>query len=199
MEHNSSTQLGQLERYAFLWSLARLVIAALSLFFGAMPFMYRLGLSGLGSFLELFWLVSGVAALYLGYLWYTRGMKVFGESDTKTKVLFLILVLSGLNLGWASIGGNIGMSIVGYGAFAGIIYKLTALVYLYTAYTLWKEWKANAEQLFATSATPAPQPEVTPVEKKEEKPTPEESIPVGPASTSESVTASESTEEEKKV
>lgn len=220
MAQQSPIQPGLLERYAFLWSLARLVIAAFSLFFGAMPIVYNLGMSGFSSLLMLFWLISGVAALYLGYLWYKGGMKVFGKDDTKTKVLFLILVLSGLNLGWASIGGNIGMSIVGYGAFSGIIYKLTALVYLYVAYILWQEWKTHGEELFSASLVTHSHSEAASVremetstgqkaeeksekgteerDKEEEKPKQEEAIPVGPASTSHNITTSESTSEEKK-
>ena len=147
---NTQTNSDRLVRYAFIWSLVRLVIAAVSLFFGAMPAVYRvLGSGGLGgSLLQLSWIVSGLATIYLLYAWYKGGYKLFGKSGNTPKILFLVLIVTGLNLGLATTGNNIGMGLIGGFAFAGVLYKLTALLYLYVVYTLWNGWKANGEQLF---------------------------------------------------
>lgn len=139
----------RLERYAFLWSLARMGIAAISLFFGAMPIMYTiLGYSGAASLLPLFWIISGVAAVYLGFLWFKGGQKVFGGTEMKDKVAFLIMVVTGINLGYAAIGSNIGMGLIWGMPIGDIVFKATAVLYLLVAYYLWTRWKAQGEKLF---------------------------------------------------
>jgi hypothetical protein len=146
----------RLERYAFFWSLARLVIAAFSLFFGAMPIVYTLagfGGSAVFSLLPLFWLISGAASLYLLYRWYMAGMMVFGGKDTKDMVIFLIMAVSGVNLGYAAIGGNVGMSLVWGMPIGALIFKVTAVVYLIVAYMMMKRWKESGETLFPGAAS----------------------------------------------
>lgn len=148
----------KLERYAFLWSLARMIIAAFSLFFGAMPIAYKLGIGM--SLLPLFWLISGAASLYLLYLWFQSGRNIFGGQDMKDQVLFLIMIVTGINLGITAIGNNIGMGLFWGMPIAGLIFKATAVVYLVTAFMLWRRWKANGEHLFGgqLAASSAAQP-----------------------------------------
>lgn len=154
MNVNEHTTPEKLERYAFLWSLARMVIAAVSLFFGAMPIAYKLGgYSFAGTLLPLFWLISGAASIYLLYLWFQAGKKVFGGSDKNGTIAFYIMVITGLNLGYAAIGNNIGMSLIWGMPIADLLFKATALIYLVVAYMMWKSWKANGEHLFAGSTT----------------------------------------------
>jgi hypothetical protein len=155
MNINEHTTPERLERYAFLWSLARMVIAAVSLFFGAVPVAYRLGgASGLtASLMPLFWLISGAAAIYLLYIWYQSGMKLFGKDDPKDKTAFLVMCITGINLGYAAIGSNIGINLtyaisIHLGA---LLLKLTAIAYLVVAYYLWQRWGASGERLFATA------------------------------------------------
>ncbi len=148
MDLNAHTTPDKLERYAFLWSLARMAIGALSLFFGAAPILYRFVGSGV---MMLAWMISGAAALYLGYRWYTGGKKVFSGNDQKDTIAFLVMVVTGINLGYAGISTNISMSLV-YSilgsSLAGIVFKATAVAYLLVAYQLFKRWKASGERVF---------------------------------------------------
>lgn len=155
MNLQNHTTPENLERYAFLWSIARLVIAAISLFFGAMPIAYKLLGSSLGySLLPLFWLISGAASLYLVYMWHKNGKQLFGTNQNqKNTIIFFIMIVTGLNLGYAAIGGNIGMNLVWGMPVAGILFKLTALGYLFVAYHMWQSWKANGEHLFGGQMT----------------------------------------------
>jgi hypothetical protein len=58
------------------------------------------------------WIISGVAAGYLLYRWYEGGQKLFGHKDHLDTVTFLVLCISGLNLGFAGVfGKNLGMTI----------------------------------------------------------------------------------------
>ena len=149
MNIHEHTTPEKLERYAFLWSLARMVIAAVSLFFGAVPIVYTILGSRVGySLLPLFWIISGIAAIYLGYQWYKSGMNVFGGQDQKNKIAFVVMVVTGINLGFAGIDTNIGMGLIAGMPVAGILFKLTALIYLFVAWHLFKKWKANGEHLF---------------------------------------------------
>ncbi len=182
MDIKEHTTPKKLERYAFLWSLLRMVIAALSLFLGGMPIYYKVvSSSSGGGLLTLAWIISGVAAFYLGYLWLQNGKKVFG-GDQKITIFFLIMVVTGINLGWTGIAGNnVGMNLVGYGGVADLILKATAIVYLFVAYTLWNAWNTNGEKLFVSSSTGSTAPkqeESTPVAEPEptESRMPDESI-----------------------
>jgi hypothetical protein len=156
MDLNAHTTPDRLERYAFLWSLARMAIAVLSLFIGAVPIVLRI-LPGLYSLVSLAWLISGLASLYLIYRWHTGGQTVFGGTETKDVVAFWIMVVTGINLGITGLGNNIGMGLA-YSTFglslAGIIFKITAVAYAAVAYYLWKRWKESGERLFGAKAAP---------------------------------------------
>lgn len=159
MDLSAHTTPARLERYAFFWSLARFAIGAVSLFFGAMPVAYRIAGSLASFLLPLFWLVSGAAALYLAYQWYTSGQTVLG-GDARDTVAFWIMIVTGLNLGYTAIGSNIGMMLAGNLGFAvaGLVYKATAVLYLLVGYHLYTRWKASGETLFAHPTAPtAPQ------------------------------------------
>ncbi len=137
----------QLERTSFLWSEARLLIAAVALFLGGVPpVVYFFGSAGgLWSLLKIAWIASGVASAYLGYRWYTGGQRVFGGKDQKDLAAFAVSVLSGLNLGWTGLSGNnIGMSI----SYSKTVFLITGVVYVVAAYQLWRRWKASGERLF---------------------------------------------------
>src|SRR5690348_2816013 len=96
-----------LEKWSFWWSEARLLVAAVALLLGGvppvlyvvstMPALY--GIVGLG--LKLSWIISGLASVYLIYTWSTHSYKVFGGKDTKDSLAFVVLAVSGLNLGFA--------------------------------------------------------------------------------------------------
>ena len=149
MSINEHTSPEKLERYAFLWSIARMVIAAFSLFFGAMPIIYRLGSSSsFSSILPLLWLISGASAAYLLYLWHNAGHSLRAGNDNKSRAAFLIMIISGLNLGLAAVGSNLGMNLVWDMPIADILFKVTAILYLLVAHYLFTQWKANGERLF---------------------------------------------------
>ena len=138
-----------LERYSFLWSEARLLIAALALFLGGVPVLTVVlpvpvlyGLVRL--LLTLSWIISGAASGYLIYRWFTGGKKVFGGKDNKDVIAFFVSVVSGLNLGLTGLTGqNPGMSL----ASGGTIFTLVGLVYLVSAWHLWRRWKATGEKM----------------------------------------------------
>lgn len=141
----------QLLRYSFLWSEARLIIAAVALLIGGTPPILKIGgfmpfLFGLAyALLRLSWLVSGAASIYLGYLWFSGDKKLFGGKETLDTIAFLVSIVSGINLGLVGVtGNNIGMSIV----YNYPIFIITALIYLASAYHLYSRWKASGERVF---------------------------------------------------
>ena len=149
MDINQHTQPDKLERYSFIWSEARLVIAAFALLIGGAPPIYLIAPASLFSLtqtgLTIAWLISGVSALYLLYRWYNNQMKVFGGNDTKDTIAFAVMVVSGLNLGLVSIiGKNIGMSILSGRA----VFFVAGVIYLAVAYYLYNRWKSRGEKLF---------------------------------------------------
>ena len=143
------TTIHDRERYGFLWSEVRLVIAAVALLIGGVPPIYLiappslLGIARLG--LVICWIISGLIALYLMYQWHLAGHKLFGKKDTKDAVAFVVMGVSGINLGLAGIlSKNFGMSIMS----GRLVFLLTAAVYIYVAYHLYTRWKAHGERLF---------------------------------------------------
>jgi hypothetical protein len=140
----------ELERYSFLWSEARLLIAAAALLLGGVPpLVWIMGGSAYGGLvgllLKLSWIISGVAAAYLLYRWYGAGMRLFGQNNKKDTLAFGVMVLSGLNLGLVGlVGTNIGMSI----AASQPVFILVAVIYLFSAYYLYQRWRAHGEKLF---------------------------------------------------
>jgi hypothetical protein len=138
----------RLERYAFLWSEARLLIAAVALSLGGVPPVIKF-LPFLSSItyplLNLAWIISGVVSGYLLFRFLKAGKKVFGGEDMKDKVAFFVNVISGFNLGLAGlIKQNIGMSI----SSNHVVFVVVGLLYLASAYHLWNRWKAHEERLF---------------------------------------------------
>ncbi|MSR76410.1 MAG: hypothetical protein EXS68_02360 [Candidatus Ryanbacteria bacterium] len=139
-----------LEKYSFLWSEARLIIAALALLLGGTPPLYWLLGSSvfygfIGTILTLSWLISGAASVYLGWRWYTGGQKVFGKKDTRDTVMFFVSVVSGINLGLVGfLGSNIGMRI----ASGRIVFAITAVLYIVAALHLWTRWNAHGKKVF---------------------------------------------------
>jgi hypothetical protein len=146
MDMNEHTQPHNLEKYSFLWSEARLVIAAGALLLGGIPPLTYLPLpSGLmGTVLTLSWLISGAASIYLLYRWNTGGRLLFGGKDTKDTVAFFVMAITGINLGLVPFMGNIGMSI----SSNYIIFVLAAVVYLAAAVYLHRRWKAFGSKIF---------------------------------------------------
>ena len=140
----------ELETYAFLWSEVKLLVAAVALLIGGYPPIFLLlpisatyGFVSLG--LKLAWIISGVAAAYLAYRWYTGGQKLFGGNDTKDKAAFAVLVVSGINLGLTGIlGQNIGMSISSNYA----VFVVVALAYLGSAVYLFQRWSSHGKKIF---------------------------------------------------
>jgi len=136
----------QLEIYSFWWSEVRLVIAAVALFIGGVPPIYLLappamfGMARLG--LVICWIISGIAAGYLLYRWYDGGQKIFGGKDHKDTLAFLVMVVSGLNLGFTGVfGRNIGMSI----ASGRLVFIVVAIIYLVAAWHLWSRYKKHGK------------------------------------------------------
>ena len=150
MDISKHTHPDTLERYSFLWSEVRLLIAAVALLLGGTPvlrFFIRVpALSGfIGTILKLTWITSGLASLYLLYRWMEHGKKLFGKNETADTAAFFISVASGLNLGIVGLAGtNIGMSIApSYSAFI-----ITAAVYIMSARHLYERWQTSGEKLF---------------------------------------------------
>lgn len=141
------TRPAELERNSFMWSQARLVIAAAALLLGGVPpLTLLLGSSpGVWSLLRIFWIISGVASAYLGYRWFTGGQRVFGGKDNKDTAAFLVSVVTGLNLGWTGLAGNnIGMSI----ASGKVIFIVVGVLYLVSAWHLQNRYRAYGKKLF---------------------------------------------------
>jgi len=134
----------KLEKYSFLWSEVRLVIAALALFLGGVPPVYRLGFVGVAPLLTLCWVISGVAAVYLLFRW-NKTKLLFGGKNKWDMWAFFVMVISGINLGLAGLlARNIGMSILS----GQLVFLVVGIIYLASAYRLWKRWKAHGEKLF---------------------------------------------------
>ncbi len=116
-----------------------------------------------GSLMTLAWILAGIAAAYLLYLWFQGGQTLWGEDILLDRVAFAIAIISGLHLGWAGLfGTNIGMSIL---PMLNIVMPLAGLLYLWSAHHLGKRYKEN-QNMFgepkAQEETPEPQPETTP-------------------------------------
>lgn len=138
-----------MERYAFIWSEARLVVAAVALLIGGVPPIYLIAppmLFGIArGGLIAAWILSGLASLYLFYHWWQGGQKVFGKKDPKDTVAFLVMVVSGINLSLVAITGtNFGMSILS----GRLVFFVTAAAYLFVAFHLYARWKSHGRKLF---------------------------------------------------
>lgn len=136
----------KLEKYSFLWSEVRLVIAAVALFLGGVPPVLLI-FSSIGlvtTLLNLSWIISGLAAAYLLYRWW-QVRTVFGGKERRDLIAFFVMVVSGLNLGVAGIiSQNIGMNI----SSSKIVFIAVGILYLAAAYYLYKRWGANGQKIF---------------------------------------------------
>ena len=138
-EHTSAENI---EKYSFLWSEARLVIAAVALFIGGQPPLLKI-LPGAYGLLGLFWLVSGVAAGYLLYRWF-KVRTLFGAKEKLDLYAFFVMVVSGINLGLTPLVGNIGMSLL----YNKLVFLVVGVLYLASAYHLYRRWLANNKRIF---------------------------------------------------
>ncbi len=140
-----------LEKYSFLWSEVRLIIAAVALFLGGFPPILKIMpyslYSTTSSLLTICWIISGVAAAYLLWRWYNNDKKIFGGNNKKDVVAFLVATISGLNLGIAGIlGTNIGMNI----SMNQAVFVITGILYIISAGYLYKRWNESGKKLFNT-------------------------------------------------
>jgi hypothetical protein len=148
-EHSTPEKL---ERYAFFWSEARLLIASVALFLGGIPPVLELAkflpvaMGGLiSSLLNLSWMISGIVSVYLLFRWNSAGKKIFGGNDLMDTVAFFVNVVTGLNLGYTGfMGKNIGMSIT----MNPYVFGAVGVLYIITAGYLWKRWSENGGKLF---------------------------------------------------
>lgn len=137
-----------LERYSFLWSQARLIIAAIALFLGGYPLAYKLFpfmMMTVSNLLTLCYVISGAASVYLLYRWKQNKKMIFNGKDQKDTIAFFVSIVSSINLGLAGLMSiNIGMTISSNKA----IFVLVGLAYLASAYHLNQRWNANKQKLF---------------------------------------------------
>lgn len=152
MDIEAHTQPDSLERYAFWWLMALLVFSAAAMFMDARPALTLIVGYSAWSLLKLAWIVSGAAAVYLVYRWNQTGKKVFGGDDSKDKLAFWFMILTGLNVGLTGVtGNNIYLSIF-YGS---LVYVATGVACLAAAYHMHTRWKANGEKLFTAGSAAA--------------------------------------------
>src|SRR3989344_1188269 len=150
MDYKEYIQPSFLEKYAFIWSEARLLVAALALFSGGVPpVLHFLPVSALyplvGGLLTIALVISGVVSAYLLYRWWTGGQMLFGGKENLDTAAFFVNIISGLNLGITGIfGTNIGMSITSN----YILFVVTGLVYLASAYHLYQRWDSFGKKIF---------------------------------------------------
>lgn len=150
MDLNEYTKKDNLVRYSFFWNEVRLIIAALSLIFGGFPIVFLLFPSGglVSSLLTIFWIISGIAAIYLLYVWNAGGRKLFGGEGKRDLAAFAVAIISGIHLGIAGITGiNIGMKVTP-SVILTLVMVVAGALYLWSAWHLHKRYKASGEKLF---------------------------------------------------
>ena len=95
--------------------------------------------------LKVCWLISGAAAIYLAYRWHMAKHTLFGKKDSMDTFAFVVMFVSGINLGWTGVSGNnFGMSIWS-GRF---IFIVVGVLYLWSMYYLWNRWNKAGKRLF---------------------------------------------------
>jgi len=150
MDIQEHTKPHNLEKYSFLWSEARLIIAAAALFIGGTPVLYAInpfyGLMGLvNTILTITWILSGLASIYLLYRWNAENKMIFGGKDNLDMAAFFISIISGIHLGIAGLfGTNIGMMI----SSSYILFVIVAVLYLASAWRLYSRWSEKGKKLF---------------------------------------------------
>ena len=151
MDFDKYTTGEKLERYAFYWLLLLLLFSAAAMFLGARPLATLIlgySFSPLWSLLDLSWLISGAAAVYLTYMWHKNGKTVFSGERNET-LSFWFALLAGYNMGLIVVlGQNIFLSVF----MAPIFWYIAGALCLFSAYTLHKAYKANGEKLFANTS-----------------------------------------------
>ena len=141
---------GKIEKYSFLWSEVRLIVAAVALFVGGVPFIYFVFPStssvGLfGTLLTLSWIASGLASAYLGFRWFTRSKTLIGKKNKKDLYAFMVSVVSGLNLGITGLFKiNPGMSV----STSQIAFIVFGIIYIASALHLYRRWRESGKKLF---------------------------------------------------
>ena len=134
---------------AFLWSEARLIIAAVALVVGSPPLLLFFPIAPIYGLLvlsvKLSWIVSGAASLYLLYRWSGAKWYVFGKAGRNDVIAFIIMIVSGMNLGVTGIiQVNPGLTF-----FSGYMFSLIAAVaYVWAAYRLYLAWDASGRRVF---------------------------------------------------
>ncbi|PIS05321.1 MAG: hypothetical protein COT81_01720 [Candidatus Buchananbacteria bacterium CG10_big_fil_rev_8_21_14_0_10_42_9] len=149
MDFKKHTTQDRLDYYSFIWSQARLIIAAVALFLGGIPPFVRFSPSGLASTIfslhTVAYLISGVAAVYLVYRWSQNKQRLFGGKNQKDTIAFFVSVISGINLGLVGLlGTNVGMSITS----SKTAFVITGIIYLVAMLYLQQRWKAHGQKLF---------------------------------------------------
>jgi len=146
MSSNKHLHPDQLEKYSFLWSEARLVIAAIALFLGGVPpILEIIHASFVYSLLNIAWIISGVASVYLLYRWNQNRRKLFGKRETLDTVAFFVSIVSGINLGLVGvINTNIGMNI----SSSTFAFVVVGVIYLASAAYLFQRWNSHHRKLF---------------------------------------------------
>ena len=150
MALHDHTHPDALEKYSFLWSEARLIIASVALLLGGVPpaFLFVSGPMSLGIIallLKLSWIISGLSAAYLAYRWYEGGQMLFGKKDSKDTAAFAIAIISGFNLGITGImGKNIGMAI----SSSHLVFNVVAVLYIASAIYLFTRWNSFGRKIF---------------------------------------------------
>ena len=150
MDFKKLTKPDKLERCSFLWSQARLIIAAIALFLGGIPPVLAFNpipalYSPLSSLLTLAWIISGAASAYLLYRWNANKQKIFGGKAPLDTAAFFVSVATGINLGITGlIGTNIGMAI----SSNRVIFVIVALLYLAATAHLFQRWNASKQKIF---------------------------------------------------
>ena len=141
----------QLERFSFIWSMIRLIIAAVALLLGGIPpvFFFIRAQSlfpVLQILLSVCWIISGLAAGYLAYRWFKNDKRLFGEKNLYDMIAFFVLIVSGINLGIAGLTRqNIGMSIFG----SRFFFLIGAVIYLAAGVYILRRWRAHNQKLFS--------------------------------------------------
>lgn len=152
MDIKEHTTPEKLLHYSFLWSLLSILFTAFTLFLGASPVIFKIIPSSFSSLFSLVssllaasWIISGLAAGYLLYRWNTGGKMVFGGKKRHDLVAFFILVVTGLNLGFAGLfGSNIALSIIT----SSLLLKLGGVMYLVIVGYLFNRWSESGKKLF---------------------------------------------------
>ncbi len=172
MSSKNLTNPDQLEQYSFLWSQARLVLAAIALLLGGIPLAIKLNpfyslYMTIGSLLNVAWIISGVASVYLLFRWNANDKKLFGGKDNLDTYAFFVSVISGINLGLTGIlSTNIGMSI----SSNRTVFAIVAILYILSALHLHKRWNESGKKIFSSSKEEPQQEKV----REEEVPQPQE-------------------------